>query len=96
MEAENGQNLLDKLESAEAPDICLLDINMPQMNGFETIVHLKKNWPNMRVLFLSMHNDRAYLKKSMELGADGFLAKDAPVDQLKSMLMSLTATAAVA
>jgi DNA-binding NarL/FixJ family response regulator len=90
LEAENGQRFLDQLNDSPTPDICLLDINMPIMNGFETIVHLKKKWPDMKVLFLSMHDESAYFKKSMELGADGFVKKDAPVDELKNLLLALT------
>jgi DNA-binding NarL/FixJ family response regulator len=90
LEAENGQRFLDQLNDSPTPDICLLDINMPIMNGFETIVHLKKKWPDMKVLFLSMHDESAYFKKSMELGADGFVKKDAPVDELKNVLLALS------
>jgi DNA-binding NarL/FixJ family response regulator len=90
LEAENGQRFLDQLNDSPTPDICLLDINMPIMNGFETIVHLKKKWPNMKVLFLSMNNESAYFRKSMELGADGFVKKDAPIDELKKALLTLT------
>jgi len=90
LEAENGQRFLDQLNDSPTPDICLLDINMPIMNGFETIVHLKKKWPNMKVPFLSMNNESAYFRKSMELGADGFVKKDAPIDELKKALLTLT------
>jgi DNA-binding NarL/FixJ family response regulator len=44
----------------------------------------------MKVIFLSMHDEGAYFKKSMELGADGFVKKDAPVDELKNALLALT------
>lgn len=87
LEAENGQSFLDQLGNLQAPDICILDINMPVMNGFETIIHLKKDWPDMKVIFLSMHEEDSYIKKSMELGADGFIKKDAPFEELKKTLL---------
>lgn len=90
LEADNGQKFLDQLSETQAPDICMLDINMPVMNGFETIVHLKKNWPDMMVVFLSMHEEDCYLKRSMNLGADGFIKKDAPIEELKNALVKLT------
>lgn len=90
LEAENGQKLLDQLSDTQAPDICMLDINMPIMNGFETIVHLKKNWPDMIVIFLSMHEEDCYFKRSMDLGADGFVKKDAPMDDLKNTLLKVS------
>jgi DNA-binding NarL/FixJ family response regulator len=90
LEAENGQIFLDQLNNLQAPDICILDINMPIMNGFETIIHLKKGWPDMKVIFLSMHEEDSYIKKSMELGADGFIKKDAPFEELKKTLLRST------
>jgi DNA-binding NarL/FixJ family response regulator len=89
MEAENGKKFLDQLNDSVTPDICLLDINMPVMNGFETISYLKKNWPQIKVVFLSMHNETAYMKKAMELGADGFVTKDAPMEELSQALGQL-------
>jgi DNA-binding NarL/FixJ family response regulator len=95
LEAENGRRFLDQLETSEVPDVCLLYINMPIMNGFETIVQLKKKWPEMIVVFLSMHDEKVYLKKAMDLGADGFIRKDASVEVLKNTLLALTSSQAV-
>jgi DNA-binding NarL/FixJ family response regulator len=63
---------------------------MTNMNCFETIVHFKKNWPDMMVVFLSMHEEECYFKRSMNLGADGFIKKDAPIEELKNALVKLT------
>jgi DNA-binding NarL/FixJ family response regulator len=73
LEAENGQVFLDDLPKLPAPpDICLLDINMPVMDGFETATALKKNWP--------------FVSKASQIGADGFLSKDASFEELKQAL----------
>jgi DNA-binding NarL/FixJ family response regulator len=88
-EAENGKELLEYLDESIAPDVCLLDINMPVMNGFETIRPLKRKWPNMKVVFLSMHNECCYRQKAMQLGADGFMTKDASFKELEATLIKL-------
>jgi len=89
MEAENGKAFLDKLADSAAPQICMLDINMPVMDGFETAVHLKKNWPKMKILFFSMHNTSAFVCRAKQLGADGFIAKDAPFEELNKTLLQI-------
>jgi DNA-binding NarL/FixJ family response regulator len=89
MEAENGQHFLDQLRKGTVPEICLLDINMPVMNGFETFKHLKAEFPDIRVVFFSMNNDKTYISKAMEMGADGYVTKDAPVEELDQVLLHL-------
>lgn len=89
MEAENGRKFLDQLNCVTAPDICLMDINMPVLNGFETVHQLKKHWPGIKVIFFSMQNDITYVQKAMKLGADGYVTKDAPVKELDNVLLQL-------
>jgi DNA-binding NarL/FixJ family response regulator len=88
IEAENGQAFLDKLTLGDKPDICLLDINMPVMDGFETAVHLRKDWPDIKIIFFSMHNSPAFIKKAHQLGAEGFISKDAPFEDLNEALQA--------
>jgi DNA-binding NarL/FixJ family response regulator len=84
LEAENGKIFLEQLLVLPAPpDVCLLDINMPVMDGFETAIELKKNWPQIKILFFSMHNSKSYLHKAHQIGAEGFLSKDASLEELK-------------
>jgi DNA-binding NarL/FixJ family response regulator len=90
LEAENGKQFLDKLEeNAPFPDLCLLDINMPEMNGFETAVQLKKKWPAMKILFFSMQNGNTYMQRAKEVGADGYLCKDASSEEFNKILYTL-------
>lgn len=89
IEAENGKQFLDKLESSPSPDLCLLDINMPEMNGFETAVELRKKWPGIKILFFSMQNGRTYMEKAKEVGADGYLCKDASTEEFNRTLGAL-------
>jgi DNA-binding NarL/FixJ family response regulator len=84
LEAENGKIFLDQLRVLPTPPhICLLDINMPVMDGFEAAIELKKNWPAIKILFFSMHNSKAYVSRAHQIGADGFLSKDASLEDLK-------------
>lgn len=89
MEAENGKQLLDKLEELPSPDLCLLDINMPVMNGFETAVQLKKKWPAIKILFFSMQNGSVYMRQAREAGGDGYICKDASSEEFNRALYAL-------
>ena len=87
LEAENGKEFLDQLSHLpKPPEICLLDINMPVMDGFEAAIELKKSWPYIKILFFSMHNSRSFISKAQQIGADGFLSKDASIEDLKQAL----------
>jgi DNA-binding NarL/FixJ family response regulator len=87
LEAENGKDFLDRLSDMHTePDICLLDINMPVMDGFETAIELKKRWPYIRIIFFTMHNSKAYIMKAYQIGVHGFLSKDASTEEIKQAL----------
>src|SRR6266496_876377 len=64
------------------PDLVLMDISMPGMNGLETISRLRKTAPAARVLVLTMHDDREYIAQVFRLGARGFVRKDGSPDEL--------------
>ena len=89
IEAENGQQFLEKLEESPSPDLCLLDINMPVMNGFETAAQLKKKWPAIKIIFFSMNDGSGYKNKARELGADGYICKDASSEEFNRVLYTL-------
>jgi DNA-binding NarL/FixJ family response regulator len=74
-EAENGQQLLNMLKAFQ-PDVILLDITMPILNGIETLPELKKHYPDLKVIMLTMHNDHSMIAKLMEIGANSYLTKD--------------------
>jgi DNA-binding NarL/FixJ family response regulator len=83
-EAANGLELIEKLSLlSELPDICLIDINMPLMNGYETIRELKKRWPSMHVIALSMHSSELPIIRMLREGAAGYLLKDGPPEELE-------------
>jgi len=88
--AVNGQDLIDKLETiSNKPDIILMDVNMPVMNGIETTYWLKKNMPNSKVLALSMDDDELLIIKMIKKGAKGYLLKDIHPNELLKALNEL-------
>jgi len=74
-EADNGQQLLHLLKHLQ-PDVVLLDIQMPIMDGIKTLPELRKNYPDMKIIMLTMHNEHSMISKLMELGANAYLTKD--------------------
>src|SRR5580765_3680082 len=74
-EAENGMQLLNLLKHIE-PDVILLDIQMPIMDGISTLPEIRKINSNVKVIILSMHNDHSMISKLMEIGANSYLTKN--------------------
>jgi two-component system, NarL family, invasion response regulator UvrY len=79
IEADNGKHLIDqlkKLNTDELPHIVTLDINMPEMDGFETALWLKNNHPGMKVMALSMYDNENSIIRMLKNGARGYIIKD--------------------
>ena len=74
-EAENGMQLLNLLKHIK-PDVILLDIHMPIMDGYSTLPEIKKLYPDIKVIMLSMNNDPSIITKMMEIGANSYLTKE--------------------
>jgi len=74
-EAENGIELLELLKSV-FPDIILLDISMPKMNGSDALVEIIKLYPNISVIILTRHNDKTLINHFLKIGAKAFVSKD--------------------
>ena len=80
-EAVSGDDALLQVEKCK-PDMVLMDINMPLKNGVEVTGILKKKYPHIKVLVLTMHSHEEYFMSAIRVGADGYLLKDAPSDQV--------------
>ncbi len=80
-EVSDGEELLQFLEK-ETPDLLILDISMPKLSGIEAIGIVKKKYPQVKVLMLTMHKDKQYFYHSMSTGADGYLMKDDSDEEL--------------
>lgn len=75
-EAENGWEAIKKVEKLK-PDVVLMDIAMPQLNGIEATRHITKQTPGTKVIILSMHAHNRYISELLQIGASGYLLKDA-------------------
>lgn len=80
-QAGDGEEALELLKSVE-PDIVLMDINMPKMNGIETLRKMRDAGIGARVMMLTIHDDREYIYETMKMGASGYLLKDSDSDTL--------------
>lgn len=84
-EASNGHEAVRKARQL-LPDIILLDISMPHMNGLEAIALLRKQAPNAKVIILTMHNTREYVSQIVRSGARGYMLKDSsPAELLQAI-----------
>lgn len=88
-EVGNGKDLLASLENGERPDIVVLDLNMPVMDGYETLVNMEVKHPNIPVLMLTMYDSELSLIRLLNKGAKGFLKKDCHPDELKLAFRSI-------
>lgn len=90
IEADNGRALIQKIaESAEPPDICMLDMQMPEMNGLETVLAIRKKWSKMKFLVLSVYDDERYVMQMVRAGVSGYLSKSDNPDEIKKALWSI-------
>ncbi len=84
-EANSGEECLSLLNKSKA-DILLLDINMPGLNGIDTLKKVKGLYPALKVLILTVHNEPEYLVEATECGADGYIMKDADSAELRAAI----------
>jgi DNA-binding NarL/FixJ family response regulator len=85
-EAGNGKEFSEKLQKENLPDLVLLDINMPVMDGYETALWIKRNHPDIKVLALSMHDDENAVIRMLKNGARGYILKDTEPSELKTAI----------
>jgi DNA-binding NarL/FixJ family response regulator len=80
-EARNGRQAVDLARDLN-PDLFLMDVTMPDMNGFDATRRVREKDPNAKVLILTMHDDEEMVARCLEAGAAGYIMKDAPASQL--------------
>lgn len=88
-QAENGQEAIEKAKKLK-PDIVIMDIGMPILNGVDATRILYEELAETRVMMLSMHSDKFYVKKALEAGAYGYLFKNCTYDQLIEAVNSVS------
>lgn len=89
-EAKNGLQALEKAREAQ-PDIVLMDITMPDMDGMEATQQLKNLYPDCQILVLTVHADKQYFMKMLSIGASGYLTKQAAADELVAAIQAVAA-----
>lgn len=87
-EAENGKQLLTLLQNT-VPDVILLDLKMPEMDGIETIKQIRPLYPDVRILMLTTYDDEHFIVHLIELGANGYLIKNAEPKEIKKAIHSV-------
>ncbi len=88
-EADNGKDFMEKLKPKSLPELVLLDINMPEMDGYETAQWIKMNHPDIKVLALSMYDNENSIIRMLKCGAKGYILKDSEPAELKAAIDAL-------
>ncbi len=87
-EADDGRQAIDLVEELK-PDVIIMDIGMPNLNGIEATRYIKSGFPETRVLALSMHANERFVAEMLRAGADGYLLKDCAVDELITAIRTI-------
>jgi two-component system, NarL family, invasion response regulator UvrY len=85
-EADNGKDFVGKIDKSNLPQLVLMDINMPEMDGYATTQWLKENHPDVKVLALSMYDNEASIIRMLKCGAKGYILKDSEPAELKTAI----------
>ena len=89
-EAGDGAEAVDRI-AADAPDVVLLDVRMPNLDGLETLREIHRRWPGMPVLIFSMYDDPEYVEAALEAGAAGYLLKSVGQEELLRAVRAVAA-----
>lgn len=90
IQAENGRELIEKIDnSSTKPDIIIMDINMPEMTGFEAVPLIRAKWPDMKILVLSTYTEDMYIVRMIRLGVNGFLPKTCDPEEIEAALLAI-------
>ena len=88
-EANNGDDLVKALQEGKTPDLVLMDINMPVKDGYETALWMKRNFPDIRILALSMLDDENAIIRMIKNGARGYLLKECEPGELRAAISAV-------
>jgi two-component system response regulator NreC len=88
-EAENGRSAV-QLTSRLAPDVVVMDISMPDLNGIDATRQIRTRHPNTKVIALSMHSDKQFVVEMLRAGASGYMLKDSAFEELASVIRTVS------
>jgi len=87
IQAENGSVALEKLQRVNVlPDVCITDVHMPVMNGFETTKILRKHYPELKILGYSINDNAPVIIEMLRCGANGYITKDSRIRELEEAI----------
>lgn len=89
IDAGNGQELLNALSVGDLPDVVLLDVNMPVMDGYEVAEQMRQKYPKCKILVLTMNDDEQSLVRMLKLGVRGYIGKDIEPNELRDAIESI-------
>lgn len=87
-QAANGREAVNFVKKTQ-PELIVMDVSMPEMNGLEAVDAIKSQFPEIKVLMLSHYNNEPYVIRALKAGADGYMLKDAAVDELQDGLKDI-------
>lgn len=85
MEAKNGRELMDNIPAFN-PEVVLMDLEMPVLSGIEATKHVKRLYPSIKVIVLTMHDEELYVRNLMQLGANGYLLKNSEPEEVEKAI----------
>lgn len=92
LEAGDGEDLLDQLRKSEKlPDVLLLDLNMPRLNGIEAAKIIRDTFPELKIVVLSTHFSNAFVLNMIEIGAAAYLPKNTDPDEMRQTILDVLA-----
>src|SRR4051812_20035524 len=89
-EATNGLKVIESISKNE-PDVILLDINMPEMNGIETTAFIRKKYPKIKIIILSMYKTKGFINGLIRTGASGYILKNTGNAELIEAIQTVSA-----
>ncbi|MEL6675981.1 MAG: response regulator transcription factor [Bacteroidota bacterium] len=88
-EAANGREMMEFLEAGRLPEVILLDLEMPEMDGMESCELVKSKFPGIKILILTMHRDAQLIQHMMKMGANGYLLKSARWEEVERAIFQV-------